>query len=690
LQTQSDQAHWKANIPELDNFPLVEMPSVEIDTDQLNALDWQRQFAKKFIQAYLGVNDWLQAQLDQARYFHIPVGNIPPNDPFLYASDIFFARHLSRSNHVLWISPTDRPDLGGKEEDNFRLVTEFDEGGSPEINQPGCYSTVCVEISIDSLAVNTVLQSHHVHDAEGVASSLDTIQQASLEEMLNSRSGAAATLTSYDEAASCAQSFKVLKGLIISWIQEVFANRNDFADTQLIHFYRYLRSPEAMLYDPALCKYIHGLMKKFFMQLIAEFKTLGSTIVYANFNKIILNSKKRRVKDALAYVQYILTSIRSKPLFKNIALEPRSCWEYLMWMDPANHGGIRAKEIPENFMSNVDDEEKEENGNEFDSDDEDIRDLVAHAKEQKVEMNWNLEKFLPTSAACQTFFKVCIADHIHSVYVHIVEQLQTHKGGSTPVKRRGLSTQQEMMAETTTTPSTVEFAQSRIQDVLTEQLFGITQKIHKTLSGGRGKDAGLEFPVLAGSHLPLKNPSLEFIKAVCQVLQLDVNIRNQVNKLRRDLLKLVGIGQFADEANFQDPCLSFIVPEMICEYCNSCRDLDLCRDPLITPAKGNQPASIRCDNPDCQQQYNMSLVEEQLVLMLSRRAMSYTLQDLKCLKCKMVKDKNMSKFCECAGRFGNLTSPDDFKKQLKIFGNIAKHYQMSHLQETLDFMNSSP
>lgn len=41
-----------------------------------------------------------------------------------------------------------------------------------------------------------------------------------------------------------------------------------------------------------------------------------------------------RVKDALGYVQYILKSIRTKPLFKNVALEPRSCWEYLMWMDP--------------------------------------------------------------------------------------------------------------------------------------------------------------------------------------------------------------------------------------------------------------------------------------------------------------------------------------------------------------------
>ena len=46
------------------------------------------------------------------------------------------------------------------------------------------------------------------------------------------------------------------------------------------------------------------------------------------------------------------------------------------------------------------------------------------------------------------------------------------------------------------------------------------------------------------------------------MLELDANIRTQVNKLRRDLLKLIGIGNFADEAIYQDPCLSFIVPEV--------------------------------------------------------------------------------------------------------------------------------
>lgn len=40
--------------------------------------------------------------------------------------------------------------------------------------------------------------------------------------------------------------------------------------------------------------------------------------------------------------------------------------------------------------------------------------------------------------------KVCIADHIHSVYVHLMEQMSVSKPGSTPVKRRGISTQQEV------------------------------------------------------------------------------------------------------------------------------------------------------------------------------------------------------------------------------------------------------
>jgi len=35
---------------------------------------------------------------------------------------------------------------------------EFDEGFSVEMNKPGCFHTVCVELDIISLAINTLMQ----------------------------------------------------------------------------------------------------------------------------------------------------------------------------------------------------------------------------------------------------------------------------------------------------------------------------------------------------------------------------------------------------------------------------------------------------------------------------------------------------------------------------------------------------
>lgn len=74
------------------------------------------------------------------RYYHLPVGNLP-EDISIFGSDLFLARHLRKHNHLLWLSPTARPDLGGKEADDSRLVMESDERGSVEINAPGCFST---------------------------------------------------------------------------------------------------------------------------------------------------------------------------------------------------------------------------------------------------------------------------------------------------------------------------------------------------------------------------------------------------------------------------------------------------------------------------------------------------------------------------------------------------------------------
>jgi len=74
------------------------------------------------------------------------------------------------------------------------------------------------------------------------------------------------------------------------------------------------------------------------------------------------------------------------------------------------------------------------------------------------------------------------------------------------------------------------------------------------------------------------NPALEIIKAVTKVLELDSSIGEVVARLRRNLLKLIGIGEFSEAAEWTEPCGNVVLPEVICNNCNHCRDLNLCKD----------------------------------------------------------------------------------------------------------------
>ena len=54
----------------------------------------------------------------------------------------------------------------------------------------------------------------------------------------------------------------------------------------------------------------------------------------------------------------------------------------------------------------------------------------------------------------------------------------------------------------------------------------ITQKIQKKFSGSLG--SGSVFPEHPGSHLTMKNPALEFVKSVCQVIMLHIEDQRAV------------------------------------------------------------------------------------------------------------------------------------------------------------------
>lgn len=305
----------------------------------------------------------------------------------------------------------------------------------------------------------------------------------------------------------------------------------------------------------------------------------------------------------------------------------------------------------------------------------------------EIEMNWNMATYLPESGAIQKNFNTVIAGYITANHQFLLDEAERVAPGQTPIRKRRSSQSQtpRRLSQATGQPLTcAEYAQDLIKGELTQRLFSVTQKIHKKLPPETGLDAGEEsaFPMLPGSHLKLTHPALEFVKALCKVLSLDQSITDQVQQLRRNLLKLINIGEFSDLADWKDPCISFVLPEVICKNCNHCRDIDLCKDPNV--ADTDVPVWV-CASADCQTPYDTSEMEYQLIDALQRKVMGFTLQDLQCTKCKGVKMMNLTTHCSCAGTFKPLQDAKEMMKIFKTFKSISNHYGMPLLKEIVEW-----
>lgn len=194
---------------------------------------------------------------------------------------------------------------------------------------------------------------------------------------------------------------------------------------------------------------------------------------------------------------------------------------------------------------------------------------------------------------------------------------------------------------------------------LSHHAFDIVQKLHMT--NGRNKEG----------------PALEFIKALCKILSVDITVEEELDALRKNMLRLVGIGEFSDIAVWKDPDNSYILTEIICQACNHCRDLDLLKDKHRALKEGN-PVWLCAQCYVC---YDTEEIEKRLIDALNRKLMSYTLQDLQCVRCNQIKQDNIMEYCSCAGNYKTLIPPTEIESLIKTFNIIAEDYSMVMLKE---------
>ena len=631
-----NQALLSHDIPILKELPILALHPDESDK-QLPPLGWQSFIAKRLVSHYLDLGSWISHLTGLARYGDVPLCNLESNDP-RFLIDVAYARRLQKEKVVLWWSDTPQPDHAGYEKDDILSPLETVE--MPSINNPGTYSSVCIDLNLRNLAINTVLSSALINELEG-SDSVSFNPAAPSFDAAND-----GTNVIYSDNAFATAGITVLREMVKAWWSE--AERGDYmADVMVQHLVRWVGSSGSFLYDRSLHYYVQMMSKKALQQLMTDFKRVGSHIVFAGPNRLLLQTTKAEVGNAYAYSQYILKTIQAKPLFQFLDLEIKEYWDYLVWYDEFNYGGKGCQKVVEEENQTLDNI-----------------------------MCWQFAQFLPQN----------LQPSFHGWIVEFIELMHARKrpvatDGSTP-----RLTQIPLRPLTVDPTEATEFLPKTFTKPLFKQVSTLLRRQHNEILHPELASDYI-FPQLPGSHLTLSNPVLQLVKSIMQVFSLDRAITLEARLLRKELLNLFDIREFSAEANFANPSAQLYVRGIICDECTSSRDLDLCRDSSLLPPPlptGADPSfhsplpKWKCDS--CNSTYDKLRIEELLVAEVQRLAVEWCTQDLKCARCGRLRSNEFMEHCACAGEWVGTKQKGDVKKTLGIYGNVAGFYGLGMLE----------
>ncbi|KAK4492254.1 hypothetical protein RD792_003057 [Penstemon davidsonii] len=704
----------KSGLRALEDFPCVTIPANGRDS-QYQAIGWQVIAAKIGMQRCAVSSHWLNERVALSRYAHVPLGNFEV-DWLIHMADIFLSRALHDQQQVLWISDNGIPDLGGINEEVPCFIDEVNE---PVLTYPGAYRKVTVELKIHNLAVNALLKSNQVNEMEGGA-------LFGLDQELNPAAYSSKEQYCFDEATSCAPAFRVLKQLVQRCLADAVTSGNVFADSILQHLYRWLCSPKSKLHDPALHRMLHKVMQKVFALLMAELRKLGATIVFASFHRVIVDTGKTDLIAAKAYCESVLKTLQTRDLFEWIELEPFQFWHSLLFMDQYNYGGIQAKLKDRSSEAST---ESMQDDSQIDivsswtivenlpkapqvshmlpdvscaspeitvrcrrdwpeskrSSDAPPRAGAwktvqrkqtareAHARPtQSPELNCPAGKQVPPPSMAEDHFILTVSEFLYLPWKYAQEEAASRESAMGDLCTPSITTSTAEILESQMT----DFLKKKIRSDFTDRLLKIVcdpsiniKAKNKSQSDHNIASGSLQSP----NNIHKGDYALDFIKYVCAVLALDQKVQHEVLIMRRNLLKLVRIREFAPEAEFHNLSLSLTLPNVICSYCSDCRDLDLCRALVAR--------EWHCAVPHCGQPYDSEAMENSLLQIIRQRERLYHLQDLVCLKCNQVKAAHLAEHCGCAGSFTCKEDLSEFRSKMQVLYDVALDQKFQLLQE---------
>lgn len=695
-------------IPAAKSYPVVKISSNAEDGNYM-PLGWEPKAVTVALTRFADASNWLQSQVPVSRFAGIPIGNTSSADIHSQALDVLVGRELMNRDHVLWASKSPRPDLGGQEEDDNNLQNEMP--SVPEVVEPGSYRTVCIDTELSNLAVATILSSSNVNQLEGTDLAFDAAaniaSNGTNQAIPSSKNGETTkegkiggkSVGPLDEMAASAPAFRVLKELVSNWDKLASSSTNpniaSVARGLLDHVHRWTRSESSILYDPALARFLGWLIHKVFRQLVGELKSLGATVVYASLSRIILATPKTHTIDGLRYAGFLETTVKEKPLFRHVHFEPLlGVYSVLLFVDRFNYGVLPAPEEAVILSGEFDGSRSQSKNRTYASRD------IPHAR-----MMWDIARYLPIPVAVlwtqvvEEFIRRPMVQRLRAEEkedADAIGNIDAESGGEKDVCDEAKRDADQRRKKRELRPRGDGFVDE--VKLLTKSLTGqLLEKVHEI----REKTPTLEFPNVPSALNSLgnqrRNPALEFVRSLCHVLSLDVTSTEEVAGMRRCLLQLLGVREFAKEAQFTDPALPVPLHDVICTYCNAVVDLDIARDSRLWAEQEQEQGASQekegekllwaceyCGNP-----YDTRQIELDLTRTAQKFYTSYQVQDLICRRCNMVKRENMTAHCPCSGApFELSVKKKSLQKHLHALESVARFHRFEFLLETVTWMSS--
>jgi DNA polymerase epsilon subunit 1 len=635
------------DVRSLRDYPILHLPSESADMD-LPSLGWQGHSFKLLISHYFNVSSWLNHLIELARYGDIPLCNLEKDDP-RFLIDLAYARRLKKSNVVLWWSDQPRPDHAGHEQDDI-LGPLSEVVDMPSINNPGAYTSVCVDVAVQNLAINTILTSSLINDLEGSAESIAFNPAASDDNPLGSNVIKA-------NGGFSQSALDVLRDMVKSWWAEA-CRGNRLADVMVQHLVRWVEAPASCLYDRHLHYYIQMMSKKAMQQLITDFRRVGSHVVFASPTRLLLQTSKQEVENAYAYSQYVLKSIQQKPLFHFLGLEVRDYWDILLWYDAYNYGGKGTQVVTE---------------------------TTDHSSLETV-VHWQLSQFLPIPL--QTVF-----DDWVIALIELMQALKRPALDSSAPRPTQLPSAFISLTEDPTSTEVTTVLQDDFSKPLKKQIAALIRRqreelLHPELA------SDWTFPSLPGGTLESKDsrhprdPVLELVKSLMQIVSLSKPLQLEARLLRKELLALFDVREFGQEARFENPSASLRFDSIVCDTCTMTRDLDLCRDEDVLPdvVQGEESGTKPWKCHSCGGHYNKITLEEQLISRVQAMLLQWQLQDIKCKKCGVLQsdDSAFADHCSCGGQWAGTVELGDVKERLRVMQRVAQSYSLRMLSGVVE------